>query len=108
MSRKDDREVDEAIGRKMCERRKAIGMGQDVLAEALGVCRQQVQKYESGMNSMSARRLVDTASALGVSVMFLLSGVSPAHEREHSVLARFRTVPVKRWARILSGVGGRA
>jgi transcriptional regulator with XRE-family HTH domain len=45
-------------------------MSQGKLAEALGVTFQQVQKYESGTNRMSASRLQEAAHVLQVPIPF--------------------------------------
>jgi len=98
--------VDREIGRKMRERRKALGHTQEHLAAALGVGRQQIQKYETGESAMSSERLVTAADALDVSVMFLLSGINASLEREHRLLARFRAMPARlrsNFVRLLDG-----
>ena len=56
--------LDVAMGQRMRERRRALGMSQQDLAEQLGVSFQQVQKYERGTNRISFSRLVETAGAL--------------------------------------------
>jgi transcriptional regulator with XRE-family HTH domain len=38
--------IDQHIGRRIRERRRALGMNQATLASALGLTFQQVQKYE--------------------------------------------------------------
>ncbi|WP_413204747.1 helix-turn-helix domain-containing protein [Rhodospirillum sp. A1_3_36] len=63
-------EVDTHVGRKIRQRRIALGMDQDTLAGLVGVSFQQIQKYERGTNRVSASRLYDIATALGVSVDF--------------------------------------
>jgi transcriptional regulator with XRE-family HTH domain len=64
--------VDAAVGARILSLRKALGMSQSTLAEALGVSFQQVQKYERGGNRVSASKLVEIAGALGVSAGQLL------------------------------------
>ena len=58
--------MDQFVGRRIGERRSALGLSQAALAQRLGVSPQQVQKYESGHNRISASRLSDIATALGV------------------------------------------
>ena len=60
--------VDEYIGARMRESRVAINMSQAVLGEKLGVTFQQIQKYESGRNRVSATRLFVICEALDVSL----------------------------------------
>ncbi len=48
--------------------REARGMSQMELAEQVGVSFQQIQKYEKGINRISAERIQQIAKALGTSV----------------------------------------
>lgn len=65
--------IDVHVGRMIRARRRAIGVSQDVLASAIGVTFQQVQKYELGRNRVSASKLFAIAHALGLSVGSLFS-----------------------------------
>jgi transcriptional regulator with XRE-family HTH domain len=58
--------VDAYIGAQMRDRRTALGLSQAALGEKLGVSFQQVQKYESGANRVSAARLFEICKALKV------------------------------------------
>jgi transcriptional regulator with XRE-family HTH domain len=58
------RSLDKAIGARVRARRLEIGVTQEELARRLGVSFQQVQKYEQGINRISAASLVLTAEAL--------------------------------------------
>jgi transcriptional regulator with XRE-family HTH domain len=60
--------VDEYIGARMRETRRALSMTQESLGELLGVTFQQVQKYEKGSNRVSAARLFEICEALDVSL----------------------------------------
>ena len=60
--------IDEFIGNRMRERRQALGISQTNLGKTLGVSFQQIQKYESGRNRVSAGRLFDICKALNVSL----------------------------------------
>lgn len=51
-----------------------VGITQQQLGEAVGIKFQQIQKYETGMNRVSASRLWDIAEALDVSVNFFFEG----------------------------------
>ena len=64
-------EVDCQIATRMRERRMMLGMTQQQLAELMGVTYQQVHKYESGSNRISAGRLLEIARALQVEVGYL-------------------------------------
>ena len=50
-------------------------MTQQKLAEAVGIKFQQIQKYETGANRVSASRLWDIADALEVDVAFFFEGL---------------------------------
>jgi transcriptional regulator with XRE-family HTH domain len=67
-------------------RRLFLGMSQGTLAKALGVSFQQVQKYESGANRVSASRLSAMADALRVPISFFFADADgekrSAKERE--------------------------
>jgi transcriptional regulator with XRE-family HTH domain len=60
--------IDVAVGARVRARRKALGLSQTGLAEALGLTFQQIQKYERGANRISASKLVQTARVLGTTV----------------------------------------
>ena len=55
---------EEVIGRRIRQIRSMRGLSQSQLAEQLGISFQQVQKYESGKNRISAGRLWDIARVL--------------------------------------------
>src|SRR5690349_9317328 len=55
-------------------RRLAKGMTQTQLASKLGLTFQQIQKYENGVNRVSAGRLFQIAEVLGVDVTFFREG----------------------------------
>ena len=61
-------EVDAYVGTRIGLRRSALGLSQSALAQQLGISFQQVQKYETGQNRISASRLHRAATVLGTSV----------------------------------------
>ncbi len=67
--------VDVHVGRRIRHRRWMIGMTQQQLAERVGIKFQQIQKYETGANRVSASRLWDIASTLEVQVSFFFEGL---------------------------------
>ena len=67
--------VDVHVGKRVRHRRWMVGMTQQQLAERVGIKFQQIQKYETGMNRVSASRLWEIASALGVPVSFFFDGL---------------------------------
>ena len=64
--------IDVAVGARIRLRRQVLSVSQTALAEALGVSFQQVQKYERGVNRISASMLVRTAEKLQCSVAHLV------------------------------------
>jgi len=52
----------------MRERRRELEMSQADLGKELGVTFQQIQKYEKGINRVSAARLYSICKALSVSL----------------------------------------
>ncbi len=67
--------VDVHVGKRIRHRRWMIGMTQQQLAESVGIKFQQIQKYETGMNRVSASRLWDISDTLGVPVSFFFEGL---------------------------------
>ncbi len=71
--------VDVIVGASVRMRRKALNISQGELAESIGLTFQQVQKYESGANRISASKLYDIARALETPIGWFFEGVdSPA------------------------------
>ncbi len=67
--------VDVHVGKRIRHRRWMVGMTQQQLAEQVGIKFQQIQKYETGMNRVSASRLWNIAEALSVPVSFFFEGL---------------------------------
>jgi len=67
--------VDVHVGKRIRHRRWLVGMTQQNLAECVGIKFQQIQKYETGANRVSASRLWDIADALGVEISFFFEGL---------------------------------
>ena len=57
--------VDVHVGSRIRQRRWMTGMTQQQLAEKVGIKFQQIQKYETGMNRVSASRLWDIGEVAG-------------------------------------------
>ena len=70
--------VDSHVGARMKLRRTLLGMSQERLGEALGLTFQQVQKYERGVNRVSASRLYDLARVLDVPISFFFDDLPAA------------------------------
>ncbi|MCC1493682.1 helix-turn-helix domain-containing protein [Cognatishimia sp. F0-27] len=67
--------VDVHVGKRVRHRRWLVGMTQQQLAQKVGIKFQQIQKYETGANRISASRLWDIADALDVPVSFFFEGI---------------------------------
>jgi transcriptional regulator with XRE-family HTH domain len=70
-------DIDQHVGARLRMRRTMLGMSQSQLGKTAGITFQQVQKYERGVNRVSASKLYRFASVLGVSVAFFFEGVGP-------------------------------
>ncbi len=77
--------VDARVGKRIRTRRTELGFTQEHLATALEISYQQVQKYETGTNRVSAGRLYQIARKLGVDVAYFFGDVD----------ADIETVPVE-------------
>jgi transcriptional regulator with XRE-family HTH domain len=67
--------IDLHVGNRVRQRRRLLGMTQQRLADAVRIRFQQIQKYESGANRISASRLWTLAKALDVPVAYFFEGV---------------------------------
>lgn len=74
--------VDVHVGKRIRHRRWMIGMTQQQLAEKVGIKFQQIQKYETGMNRVSASRLWDIGQAVDVPVSFFFEGLDEGRVRD--------------------------
>lgn len=76
---------------KIQARRKALGLSQEELAQRMGVSRQSVTKWETGLSAPDLDRLVELADTLGVSLDYLLRDqaelIETSSETEESVTA---------------------
>ncbi len=70
--------IDLLLGRRLRNRRRLLGLTQNQLALMVGVRFQQIQKYESGANRISASRLWRFCQALEVPAAYFFDGLSPA------------------------------
>ncbi|MFC5342905.1 helix-turn-helix domain-containing protein (plasmid) [Brevundimonas staleyi] len=68
--------IDLAVGRNIRALRIAGGTSQSRLAEKIGVSFQQIQKYETGANRVSASKLFEIASVLKVPLERLYAGLA--------------------------------
>jgi len=64
-----NKEITKLIGRRIAILRISQKMSQAKLATKIGVCHQQMQKYENGKNRVSIDRLIAIAQALNVKII---------------------------------------
>jgi transcriptional regulator with XRE-family HTH domain len=76
--------VDVHVGKKIRQRRWLIGMTQQQLAGKVGIKFQQIQKYETGANRVSASRLWDIAEALDTPVSSFFEGIEEAENAKNN------------------------
>lgn len=67
--------VDRHVGAQLRSFRLQRGMSQSAVAAAVGLTFQQLQKYEKGVNRISASKLFELAGILGVSVQEFFAGL---------------------------------
>lgn len=68
--------VDRHVGRRVCDKRIALGYNQSDLGRALGLTFQQIQKYEKGANRISASKLWDIARFFKVDIGYFFEGLT--------------------------------
>lgn len=78
--------VDRNVGKILKKRRIELGMSQQAIGERLGLSFQQVQKYESGANRVSASRLYDISKSLDVEISYFFEGADDAMDSTYGEL----------------------
>ncbi len=68
--------VDIHVGRRIAEKRLALGYNQSELGRALGLTFQQIQKYEKGTNRVSASKLWLISQFLKIDLPYFFEGLS--------------------------------
>ena len=99
------RPIDQHIGERIRLRRTERGLTQEQLAAALEVSYQQIQKYETGANRISAGRIFEIARHLDVPVDYFFEGLdadqeAPALPLEHGGRQRSAIELVRKFAQI--------
>lgn len=97
--------VDVHVGKRIRHRRWLLGMTQQQLAAQVGIKFQQIQKYETGANRVSASRLWDIADSLGVSISFFFEGLAATTPADQATCAQLprNGAPVQNGATDLLG-----
>ncbi|WP_375672960.1 helix-turn-helix domain-containing protein, partial [Bartonella sp. CL45QHWL] len=76
MPTKNPHFIDILIGKRIRHRRIAMGVSQKELGCHLSVSFQQIQKYEKGLNRVSAKCLLEIAQKLEVPVNFFYADIA--------------------------------
>jgi transcriptional regulator with XRE-family HTH domain len=66
--------IDRLVGQRIRWRRRELKLTQEKLGEMLSLTFQQVQKYELGVNRVSAGRLFEISSVLGTPITYFYEG----------------------------------
>ena len=74
--------VDAHVGGRIRDHRTGLGLTQEHLANALNISYQQVQKYETGANRVSAGRLYEISKILQSEVSLFFEGLDETAEAE--------------------------
>ena len=82
-------EDDAHLGKKLKLFRKAQGLSQKDLAQALNITFQQVQKYETGKNRMSAVTLYQLSKILNININSFFEGLEPEESTDELPLSFF-------------------
>ncbi|WP_273719392.1 MULTISPECIES: helix-turn-helix transcriptional regulator [Bartonella] len=117
MPTKDPHFIDISIGKRIRHRRIAMELSQKALGSFLGVSFQQIQKYEKGLNRVSAKCLLEIAQKLEVPISFFYADLVTADifskenlshhnqytysEKEFALLKSFRELQPKKQKAIL-------
>jgi len=79
--------IDRVVGQRIRWRRRELKLSQEQLAELLSLTFQQVQKYEKGVNRVSAGRLFEISMAMGVPVNYFYDGAQTQLEDDQARFA---------------------
>ncbi|MAN47360.1 MAG: helix-turn-helix domain-containing protein [Alphaproteobacteria bacterium] len=74
--------IDRVVGQRIRWRRKELNLTQEKLGDLLGLTFQQVQKYEKGINRVSAGRLYEMSTAMGIPITYFFDGAEAYLEHE--------------------------
>lgn len=104
--------VDRYVGQRIRELRLIKRMTQSWLGDQVGISFQQLQKYETASNRVSASRLCDIADALDVPASYFFEDLGAGQPRddvaknreEYALLTNYRAMPESLRASILSTV----
>ena len=85
-----------SIGERIIQLRKEKNINQNQLAQAMGVSRQAVSKWENGRSTPDPLKLIQLAELLGTDVEYLSTGRQSVPTRPPVVLTKVETVEVEK------------
>ncbi len=91
------RPVDVHVGGRVKAGRTLIGMSQTELGKHIGVTFQQIQKYETGMNRITASRLWDISLVLGRPISWFFEGIGERKRKGDDLVAKRETLQLVRY-----------
>jgi transcriptional regulator with XRE-family HTH domain len=97
--------VDLHVGARLRLRRKSLGLSQMVVAAAVGLTFQQLQKYERGANRISASKLHALAHVLTTSVGWFFEGLPDPVAPDHPLAGDVERVARVTQAFVMSSEG---
>jgi transcriptional regulator with XRE-family HTH domain len=74
--------IDEHVGERIRQRRTVLGLTQEQLSQSLNISYQQLQKYETAANRVSAGRLYEIANKLDVDISFFFEALKAGGREE--------------------------
>ncbi|WP_256460925.1 helix-turn-helix domain-containing protein [Bartonella machadoae] len=99
------------VGKKIRFRRKMLKMSQKELGQSLNLSAQQIQKYETGLNRVSAGRLQEIAEKLDVPLSFfyteILTKQQPPYHHDEIISSKEEYLLLKSF-RVLNSVKQKA
>jgi transcriptional regulator with XRE-family HTH domain len=84
--------IDRQVGARVRERRKVLRMTQHTLANAIGRTFQQVQKYETGRNRISASVLHEIAGILDMPINAFFDDKTRGSSEESEMVHAFSAI----------------
>ncbi len=85
-----------SLGERITELRKHKNINQNQLAQAMGVSRQAVSKWENGLSTPDPLKLIQLAQLLDTDVEYLSTGRQTVPTRPPVVLTTVQTVEVEK------------
>lgn len=90
--------IDTHVGNQIRSRRRELKITQVVLAKSLGLTFQQVQKYETGANRVSASKLAEISDLLGTSIIYFFPDEyqdQALSKEERALIAAYRSADIE-------------